>query len=217
MNNQALEREQFAAMLLRLRGLDVTDNRLLTAFEGIPRAVFLSPEFKSNVYSAQMFPVDCGGFCESIDVLARLLQNLDVQSNHKILDVGCGSGYSGAVLSKLGEKVLAVDRYKNHVVSANEKYEQIGITNIIAKHIDGSEAIEGEGTYDRIFVSASFKDMPRHYVDLLTSGGVMIAPLSLGNGFAKMMRLTKIGSRFEREDLFEVFDSPMIEGLASAL
>lgn len=217
MNNQTLEREQFAAMLLRLRGLDVTDLRLLTAFESIPRAVFLSPEFKNTAYSAQMFPIDCGGFCESIDVLARLLQNLDVQSHHKVLDVGCGSGYSGAVLSKLGEKVLTIDRYKKHVVSANEKYEQISATNIIAKHIDGAESIEGEGTYDRIFVSASFKDMPRQFVDLLTSGGVMIAPLSLGNGSAKMMRLTKIGSRFEREDLFEVYDSPLVDGLATAL
>lgn len=217
MNNQALEREQLGAMLLRLRGLDVADNALLTALESVPRAVFLSPEFKNVAYSAQMFPIDCGGFCESVDVLARLLQKLDVQRHHKILEVGCGSGYSGAVLSKLGEKVLTIDRYKNHVVLANEKYEHIAATNVIAKQLDGAEGIEGEGTYDRIFVSASFKDMPRHFVDLLTSSGVMIAPLSLGNGSAKMMRLTKIGSRFEREDLFEVFDSPLVEGLASAL
>lgn len=217
MNNLALEREQFAAMLLRLRGVDVTDNGLLTALESIPRAVFLSPEFKNSAYSSQMFPIDCGGFCESVDVLARVLQKLDVQPHHKILEVGCGSGYSGAVLSKLGEKVLTIDRYKKHIISANEKYEKIGAANVIAKHLNGSEGLEGEGTYDRVFVSASFKDMPRHFVDLLTSGGVMIAPLSLGNGSAKMMRLTKIGSRFEREDLFEVYDSPMIEGLASAI
>lgn len=217
MNNPAHEREQLAAMLLRLRGLDVADNALLTALESVPRAVFLSPEFKDAAYSTQMFPIDCGGFCESVDVLARLLQKLDIQTHHKILEVGCGSGYSGAVLSKLSEKVLTIDRYKKHVILANEKYEQIAVTNIIAKHIDGSEGVEGEGTYDRIFVSASFKDMPRHFVDLLTSSGVMIAPLSLGNGLAKMVRLTKIGSRFEREDLFEVYDCPLIEGLASAL
>lgn len=217
MNNQVLEREQFAAMLLRLRGLDVTDNALLTALESVPRSVFLSPDFKNAAYSSQMFPIACGGFCESIDTLARLFQQLDIQSHHRILEVGCGSGYSGAVLSKLGEKVLTIDRYKNHVTSANEKYEQIAATNIIAKHIDGSGSIEGEGTYDRIFISASFKDMPRQFVDLLTSSGVMIAPLSLGNGSAKMMRLTKIGSRFEREDLFEVYDCPFVEGLAAAL
>ncbi|WP_162652333.1 protein-L-isoaspartate(D-aspartate) O-methyltransferase [Lentilitoribacter sp. Alg239-R112] len=217
MSNQALEREQLAAMLLRLRGLDVTGNALLTAIESIPRRIFLSPEFKNTVYSSQMFPIACGGFCESVDTLARLLQQLDVQSHHKILEVGCGSGYSGAVLSRLGEKVLTVDRYKNHVTLANEKYEQIGATNVIAKHADGLQGVEGEGTFDRIFVSASFKDMPRHFVEFLTSSGVMIAPLSLGNGTAKMVRLTKIGSRFEREDLFEVYDSPLLEGLAAAL
>lgn len=217
MNNQALEREQFAALLLRLRGLDVTDNRLLTALETVPRALFLSPEFKNSAYTSQMFPIDCGGFCESLDVLARLLQALDVHSHHKILDIGCGSGYCAAVLSELGEKVLTVDRYRKHVDLANEKYQHIGRTNIIAKHLDGSQGVSGEGTYDRIFVSASFNDMPRHFVDMLTSNGVMVAPMSLGNGLAKMMRLTKIGSRFEREDLFEVYDSPLVAGLAAAL
>jgi protein-L-isoaspartate(D-aspartate) O-methyltransferase len=211
------EKEGFAALLLRLRALGVDDTRLLTAFENVPRSVFLNPELRHLAYSSKMLPIDCGGFCESIDVTVRLFSQLDIQPHHKVLDLGCGSGFAAAVLSRLCERVLTIDRFKTHVSSAMIRFEHIGLTNMVVKQLDGSDGVQGEGTFDRIYSTASFTDMPRHYVDHLTTEGVMIAPLSMGNGRAKMMRLTKIGSRFEREDLFEIADNPLISGLAAAL
>ena len=217
MIDTATEKEGLAALLLRLRAIGVDNNRLLGAVESIPRSVFLSPELRANAYSAKIMPIDCGGVSESIDVLVRILNELDAQSNHKVLEIGCGSGYSAAVLSKLSDRVLTIDRYKTHVTNAIDRFDHVGITNVIAKQLDGSNGVEGEETFDRILVTASFKEMPRQFVDHLTSNGVMIAPMSLGDGRARIMRLTKIGSRFEREDLFEIQDSPLIPNLAAAL
>lgn len=217
MIDTATEKEGLAALLLRLRAIGVDNNRLLSAVENIPRSVFLFPELRADAYSSKVMPIDCGGFAESIDVLVRILNELDVQSNHKVLEIGCGSGYSAAVLSKLSDRVLTIDRYKTHVSNATERFDHVGITNVIAKQMDGSSGVEGEGMFDRILVTASFKEMPRQFVEHLTSSGVMIAPMSLGDGRARIMRLTKIGSRFEREDLFEIQDSPLIPNSASAL
>jgi protein-L-isoaspartate(D-aspartate) O-methyltransferase len=217
MIDTATEKEGLAALLLRLRAIGVDNNRLLGAVESIPRSVFLTPDLRANAYSPKIMPIDCGGFSESIDVLVRILNELDAQSNHKVLEIGCGSGYSAAVLSKLSDRVLTIDRYMTHVTNAIDRFDHVGITNVIAKQLDGSNGVEGEGTFDRILVTASFKEMPRQFVDHLTSNGVMIAPMSLGDGRARIMRLTKIGSRFEREDLFEIQDSPLIPNLASAL
>lgn len=217
MNSAISEKEGFAALLLRLRSHGIDDRRLLSAFESVPRDVFLYPELRSQAYSPRILPIDCGGFCENIDTIVRLFHHLDVHSAHKVLEVGCGSGYSAAVLSRLAERVTTIDRFQTHVKSAMHRFEHVGASNIVAKHMDGSDGFTEKEMFDRVYVSASFKDMPRHYADHITSGGVMVAPLSLGNGMAKMMRLTKVGSRFEREDLFEVPDNPIIAGLASAL
>lgn len=217
MNKAISEKEGFAALLLRLRSHGIDDRRLLSAFESVPRDVFLSPELREHAYEPRILPIDCGGFCENIDNVVRLIHHLDVHSAHKVLEVGCGSGYTAAVLSRLSERVTTVDRYQSHITNAMHRFEHIGASNVVAKHMDGSEGVGEEGLFDRVFISASFKEMPRHYADHITSAGIMIAPLSLGNGKAKMMRLTKVGSRFEREDLFEVIDSPFIPGLAAAL
>ena len=211
------KQELLASKLMRLRALGVQDNAILKAIEAIPRAKFLAPELAEHAFSSRIFPIACGGYSESIDVLARLLLHLDVKPHHRVLEVGCGSGYSAAILSRLADKVMTIDRYNSHCELASEIFNALELGNIAVQQLDGSKNVAGEGTFDRIYVSASFSEMPRQYADHLGSGGVMIAPLSLGNGFARMMRLTKIGSRFEREDLFEVPDSPLIEGIAAAL
>jgi len=217
MNTPSPHQELLASMLMRIRAQGVQDNRILKALEFVPRQKFLAPEFAEDAFSSRIFPISCGGYSESVDVLARLLQQLDVQSHHKILEIGCGSGYTTALFATLCEKVHTLDRFETHVSQTTKALEALTIKNVTVQHADGSMGLPNEGTFDRIYVSASFHEMPRHFSDHLISGGVMLAPLSIGNGYAKMMRLTKIGSRFEREDLFEVLDSPIIKGKAAVL
>jgi protein-L-isoaspartate(D-aspartate) O-methyltransferase len=97
-------------------------------------------------------------------------------------------------------------------------FAHLGLGNVMARQLDGLKGMNGEGSFDRVIATCAFDAIPRQFVDQLASGGVMLAPMLQENGKAtRMARLTKIGSRFEREDLFEVPYMAFIPGLAAAL
>ena len=120
-------------------------------------------------------------------------------------------------MGRLTERVLTVDRYRTLVTLAQERMDKLSLRNVIVRQADGSNGLQGEGTFDRIFVTAGFSSYPRIYAEQLVSGGVMLAPIMGDDGIARMMKLTKSGSRFEREDLFETPYLPMVPQVARVL
>jgi protein-L-isoaspartate(D-aspartate) O-methyltransferase len=117
----------------------------------------------------------------------------------------------------MAERVLTVDRYKTLTAAAQRRMEALGLRSVIVRQADGSTGLQGEGTFDRILVTAAFNAMPRFYADQLVSGGSMIAPLMISDTECRMVRLTKTGSRFEREELFDAPYLPIVPRLASQL
>jgi protein-L-isoaspartate(D-aspartate) O-methyltransferase len=212
-----VEKEGFAAVVLRLRAEGISDLDLLTAVEQTPRSMFVPPQFAGDAYSSRTIPIECGAFLEGIDLVVRLLHHLKVKPGHRVLEVGTGSGFTAAVMGRMAERVLTIDRYKTLVTGAQKRMDTLGLRNVIIRHADGSAGLQGEGTFDRIFVTAAFNAMPRFYADQLVSGGSMIAPLMISEDICRMVRLTKTGSRFEREELFEVPYLPIVPQLASYL
>ena len=133
------------------------------------------------------------------------------------MEIGTGSGYMAAVMGRLAERVHTVDRFMTLVVAAQGRMEQLGLRNVIVRQADGSIGVIGEATYDRILVTGAFTTIPRSFQEQLVSGGSIILPLMISEDECRMLRLTKIGSRFERQDLFNVPYLPLIPQLASAL
>lgn len=217
MNMRLMEKEGFAGLFLRLRAEGLADKALLTALEQTPRTVFLSAAYSDVAYQDRLVPIDCGGFAESPDLIARLISALAIESGHRVLDLGTGSGFLAAVAARLAERVVTVDRYKTLVQLAQQRFAHLGIGNVMARQADGLRGMNGEGNFDRIVATCAFESMPRQFVDQLASGGVMLAPIIQENGPPQMARLTKIGSRFEREDLFAVPYRPFAPGVAAAL
>ncbi|AKI00486.1 protein-L-isoaspartate carboxylmethyltransferase [Hoeflea sp. IMCC20628] len=217
MNVRLLEKEGFAGLFLRLRAEGIADKALLTALEQTPRTLFVSAAYADAAYQDRMLPTDCGGFAESADLVARLLSALAIEPGHRVLDIGTGSGFMAAVAARLAERVLTVDRYKTLVQLAQQRFAHLGLGNVMARQADGTKGMSGEGNFDRIIATGAFEGMPRQFVDQLASGGVMLAPILMENGRTQMARLTKIGSRFEREDLFEVPYRALTPGVAAAL
>lgn len=214
MKSQLLEREGFAALVLRLRREGVTDLDLLTAVEQTPRSAFVSSEYSSSAYSSRTVPLACGQFIEGADLAVRLLSILQVKPGHRVLEIGTGSGFMTAVLGRLAERVISIDRYRSLIGDAQKRLESLGLRNVILRQADGANGLPGEGTFDRIIATTAFPAMPRFFAEQLVSGGMLLAPLMVEEERCVMVRLTKTGSRFEREDLFEVPFLPLQTKLA---
>lgn len=212
-----IEKEGFAALALRLRGEGISNLELLTAFEQTPRTLFVPAQFSGEAYSRRLLPLDCGAFMEGIDLAVRLLHLLNLKSGQRVLEVGTGSGFTAAVIGRLTERVLTIDRYRTLVSSAQQAIEKAGVRNVVARQADGSAGLTGEGTFDRILVTAAFPALPRFFTDQLVSGGMLIAPVMVGETECRMLKLVKTGSRFDREDLFEVPYLPIVPQLAQAI
>ncbi|MBY5457256.1 protein-L-isoaspartate(D-aspartate) O-methyltransferase [Rhizobium leguminosarum] len=217
MTARLAEKEGFAALVLRLRAEGISDLDLLTAVEQTQRSLFVPPQFADDAYSSRTIPIECGSFLEGIDFAVHILHHLRLKPGQRVLEIGTGSGFTAAVMGRMAERVLSIDRYKTLTTAAQRRMESLGLRSVIIRHADGSAGMQGEGTFDRILVTAAFNAMPRFYTDQLVSGGSMIAPLMISENECRMVRLTKTGSRFEREELFEAPYLPIVPRLASLL
>ncbi|MBY5831185.1 protein-L-isoaspartate(D-aspartate) O-methyltransferase [Rhizobium ruizarguesonis] len=217
MTARLAEKEGFAALVLRLRAEGISDLDLLTAVEQTQRSQFVPPQFADDAYSSRTIPIECGSFLEGIDFAVRILHHLKLKPGQRVLEIGTGSGFTAAVMGRMAERVLSIDRYKTLTTAAQRRMESLGLRSVIIRHADGSAGMQGEGTFDRILVTAAFNAMPRFYTDQLVSGGSMIAPLMISENECRMVRLTKTGSRFEREELFDAPYLPIVPRLALLL
>ncbi|QND53171.1 protein-L-isoaspartate(D-aspartate) O-methyltransferase [Phyllobacterium sp. 628] len=211
------EREGFAAFVLRMRSLGLTDQRFIGAFEATPRMGFVSGNLGTVAYGDRMLPIECGEFMEGLDLQARLIKSLDLEPTHRVLEIGTGTGFTAAIMARLAGRVLSIERYRTLIELAQQRHQALKLENIFIKHADGKLGLTHDGPFDRIIVWAAFESMPRQFVDLLSSNGVMIAPIGPVDGRQVVSRLSKIGSRFEREDMMPARFLPLMDGVATAL
>ncbi|MEW9805203.1 protein-L-isoaspartate(D-aspartate) O-methyltransferase [Mesorhizobium marinum] len=217
MNDTLDEREAFASFLLRLRGKGIVARELIGAFEATPRHAFVPDRWRSAAWSEGMIPIECGEALEGPDLQAEIIGALAIEPGHRVLEVGSGSGFTAAVMSRLAARVVTVERYKTLTELARQRFEALGIVNAFVRQADGSQGLAAEGPFDRIVVWASFDSLPRNFTDQLASGGVMIAPIGPDEDVQTLAKLTKIGSRFEREDVGSVRFQPIVRSVAAAI
>src|SRR5262245_51772905 len=211
------DREGFAAFMLRSRGRRGVSKEIISAFEATPRAAFLPGQFYDIAWSDRMLPIDCGEAIEGADLQALVIAALRIEQGNRVLEIGTRSGYTAAVMSRFAGRITTLDRFKTLVDQARQRFEQFGIQNVHARQADGSSGLAAEGPFDRIVVWAAFDSHPRLFVDQLSSGGTMVAAIGPEEGRQVLVRLTKVGSRFEREDIGEVRFQPIAKGVARAL
>lgn len=217
MNATTGDRESFAAFLLRARGQGLNDKTILAAIETTPRRGFVPGQWQAQAWSDRMLPIECGEAIEGLDLQAKVIASLALEPSHRVLEIGTGSGFTAAVMARLAARVLTVERYKTLVNQARQRFETLGITNVSVRHADGSGGVPSEGPFDRIVVWSAFETLPRNFVDQLSSGGILIAPLGMAENEQQLARLTKVGSRFDREDIATVRFQPLIAGVAAAI
>lgn len=210
-------REALAEFLLRLRTSGITDHRLLTAFEDIPRRNFVPVIHVTEAYARGQMPIECGQSMTAVSMVAKVLSALEVDSSHRVLELGTGTGYQAALLGRLATKVVSVERFRTLFDKSKDRLTQLRIENVFVKLIDGSQSSAELGLSDRIVSNFAFPEIPKSFIENLASNGVMIVPIGEPGELQIMKRLTKVGSRFHSEDLFPVRTQPYISGISKAI
>lgn len=211
------ERPAFAAMLMRLRAKGIASRDLIEALQATPRRGFIPSQWQDVLWSDRMIPIPCGEAIEGIDTQATVINALELEPGHRVLEVGTGSGFTAAVLAKLSARVLTIERFKGLATEARKRMEAIGHTNVTVKHADGSNGAVAEGPFDRIVVWAAFESLPRVFVDQLATNGIMVAAIGSGEGEQTLAKLSKVGSRFDRQDIGFVRLQPLARSIAAAI
>ena len=209
--------EAIVALFLRLREFGIVDPDFLRLVESVPHEQFVPVQYYDQAWKDQALPIDRGQIMWSPDITIRLLDALKVESHHAVLEIGTGTGYLTALLARQAKKVYSVDRYRGLIREARDRLERLGLSNVTFVQADGRGGQMGQGLYDRIIIDSAFETMPRYLLDQLVSGGVVITAIGPPNEEQMLVRLTKIGSRFDRTDLFPVHFGQLEEGLAAAL
>jgi protein-L-isoaspartate(D-aspartate) O-methyltransferase len=203
--------------ILALRRRGIANAVVLRAMDEVPRELFVPAKFQDEAYADQALPIACGQTISQPYVVAYMSEHLDVHPEHRVLEVGTGSGYQAAILSRLAREVVTVERYRTLAEAARERLETLDMTNVEVLVEDGLAGAAERGPYDRIMVTAAAEEIPEALVESLAEGGVMILPLGPHGGVQELVKLAKAGEGLQREGLIAVRFVPLLPGKARQL
>ncbi len=210
------DREGLAALLMRVRSEDFVAGRLMEAVETIPRRLFV-PDGVSDPYGEHTFPLPCGQTMPSARTAVRLAAALRIQPEHRVLEIGTGSGYVTALLARLGVQVVTLERYRTLSTAAADRLRLCSLSNVTFIQEDGRAGYAEAGPYDRIIVHGAFDELPKAFVEQMASGAMLVTAIGPANGRQQIVRHHKQGSRFELTPLFPVRLQSLEVGKASIL
>ncbi len=201
--------------MLRRRG--ISDQSVLRAMDEVPREHFVEPGQSGEAYADRALPIACGQTISQPYVVAYMTEQLGVKPDHRVLEVGTGSGYQAAVLSRLAREVVSIERFRTLAETANMRIKTLGYTNVEVLVGDGLAGAPTRAPFDRIIVTAAAETVPQALLDQLADDGVMILPLGPHSGTQQLVRLTKTKDGIKREDLIPVRFVPLLAGRAREL
>jgi protein-L-isoaspartate(D-aspartate) O-methyltransferase len=183
----------------------------------VPREYFVPTEYAARAYTDHALPIACGQTISQPYVVAYMTEQLAVLPEHRVLEIGTGSGYQAAILSRLARMVVTIERYRTLAAAARIRFETLGYANIDVIVGDGLGGLPEQAPFDRIIVTAAAETVPSALVEQLVDGGVMVLPLGPHARSQSIVKLTKSGEGITREDLIGVRFVPLVSGKAQEL
>jgi protein-L-isoaspartate(D-aspartate) O-methyltransferase len=202
---------------LTLRRRGISDQAVLRAMEGVPRDLFVEPADRADAWRDSALGIACGQTISQPFVVAYMTEQLQLQKHHRVLEIGTGSGYQAAILSRLCGHVLSIERYRTLADSARLRLEQLRCDNVEVLLGDGFDIPAGVGNFDRIIVTAAMEQVPEALTQRLEPGGILIAPVGPHQGTQTLIRLTRTEAGLERKALVDVRFVPALPGIAREL
>jgi protein-L-isoaspartate(D-aspartate) O-methyltransferase len=196
-------RFQAARLVLALRQSGVTDHRVTEALEKTPREAFVPRPFAESAWENVELPIDCGQTMTRPVTVGVMLQALGAQREHTVLEVGTGSGYGAAVLSRLARRVYAIDRYRTLVERARATIEGLGVASRVEMRLaDGLLGWAEAAPFDRMILMGAVAELPEELARQLAVGGVAVVPVERG-GEGLILRLEKLADGSFSETLVQ--------------
>lgn len=197
----------------QLRPHGVTDERVLAAMSSVPREEFLAPRMRRHAYEDRALAIECGQTISQPLVVALMAQAASPHEDEVALEVGTGSGYAAAVLSRLCRFVVSIEREPALAEHASETLRRLGYDNVEVAVGDGSLGWSTRAPYDVILVAAAARGVPAPLVEQLADGGRMVIPVSVDDAEPQDLRLyTRHGDEVEYRSLFPVLFVPLRTG-----
>jgi protein-L-isoaspartate(D-aspartate) O-methyltransferase len=204
--------EKKMQFILSVRSKGVVDDNVLKAIESLNREHFLKGVFAQRAYEDTPLPIECGQTISKPSVVGIMTQALKITTRDKILEIGTGSGYQTAILSKLARRVYSVERFKPLYDEARQIFKKLNLNNITPIWGDGSQGIVEQQPFDRIIVTAAAEDPPPILLNQLKVGGIMIIPVGQSDEIQKLIKVERTETNFKYEDLCDVRFVPLLEG-----
>lgn len=205
----AAEREAMVERQIASRG--ITDPKILEAFRAVPREEFLSEEYRDVAYGDHPLPIEAGQTISQPYIVALMIKAAEVKPGDKVLEVGAGSGYAAAVISRIASEVIAIERQSELVEVASERMRRLGYDNVRIVEGDGTRGWPDDAPFDAILAAASGSHVPPPWVEQLAERGRIVMPVGDPGWVQKLVKVTKgPAGNLITEDLGAVRFVPLI-------
>ncbi len=199
-------------LTLELRDSGIANSKVLSAIEKTPREIFIPNNFRNQAYENIALPIGDGQTISQPYIVALMTQSLELNDKHKVLELGTGSGYQSSVLSLLTRRVYTIERIKSLLVTAENNFKKLKLTNIVTKHGDGNLGWKEQIPFDRIIFTAATKKIPDEFFSHIKEKGIIIAPII--NGSKQVLKkYTKNNASIEEISIADVVFVPNLKGV----
>ena len=199
-------------LILQLRKHGVTNHRVLSILEKIPREQFIDKELFYKAYQNNALPIDCNQTISQPAVVAKMTELLEPKKSFKVLEIGTGSGYQTAILSKLFKRIYSIERHKILLEKAKKVLSNLKINNIVFYYGDGMKGWPANFSFERIIITAVSKNLPIKIINQLSDGGILVLPLKCGND-QYITKVIKKNKKLYFKKYWKVRFVPLVSGI----
>ena len=199
-------------LIIKLRKLGVTNHKVLSILEKIPRENFIDKELSYKAYLNNALPIDCNQTISQPAVVAKMTELLEPKKSINVLEIGTGSGYQTAILSKLFKRIYSIERHKKLLDRAKEVLSKLKINNNVFYYGDGIKGWPSKFSFERIIITAVSKSLPLKIIKQLSDGGILVLPL-LHENDQYLTKVIKKNKKLYFEKHWKVRFVPLVSGI----
>ncbi|MDM5264064.1 protein-L-isoaspartate(D-aspartate) O-methyltransferase [Sulfurovum sp. XTW-4] len=188
------------------------DTHVREAFLAVDRETFVPSQFKHLAYQLEALPLAASQWISSPLTVAKMTQHLELEGVDSVLEIGCGSGYQAAILSKICRRVFTIERIDELLKEAKNRFSTLEMHNIITRFDDGQRGWKQYAPFERILFSATAKEIPAVLFEQLAEGGILVAPVEEAENYHIITRYYKKNGRITSETIEQCLFVPVLDG-----